>query len=131
GAPNPFLVRLSSGGTPVPSFALGTGFDNYVSSIAAAGDGTGNIYVGGWFTTYNGVGSNRIIRLKPDGAVDPAFAVGTGFSDGVLVLVPARDGSGDLYVGGRFAGYNGVSSKSLIRLKADGGVDGTFAAGAG
>ena len=131
------IIRLNSDGTVDTAFAVGTGFDGVISgvnSISPATDGSGDLYVGGNFTTYNGIASNHIIRLNNDGTVDTAFVVGTGF-DGVYSAVnsisPATDGSGDLYVGGDFTTYNGIASNNIIRLNSDGTVDDTFSVGSG
>jgi uncharacterized delta-60 repeat protein len=131
------LIRLNSDGTVDASFNVGSGFDDKVNSISPATDGSGDLYVGGEFTTYNGTDSNRLIRLNSDGTVDAAFDVGSGFSgeafDGtsngpieVATIRPATDGSGDLYVGGRFTTYNGTRCNGVIRLNSDGTVDTAF-----
>jgi hypothetical protein len=47
------------------------GFNTQVNNIAIAKDGSGDVYVGGAFTTYDGnSGINRIVRLN----------AGTGFN---------------------------------------------------
>jgi hypothetical protein len=70
GTPANDLVRLHANGTVDPAFATGTGFNNTVFSIAPAGDGTGNLYVGGQFTSYQSITIGRIARLKSNGSVD-------------------------------------------------------------
>ena len=46
------------------------GFDDYVRAIVPAGDGEGNIYVWGFFTTYKGAFmTDGIARLAIDGTV--------------------------------------------------------------
>ena len=126
-----YIIRLNSDGSVDAGFTVGSGFDNNVQSISPATDGSGDVYVGGAFTTYNGTGSSRIIRLNSDGSVDSAFAVGNGFNSTVFSLSPATDGSGDVYVGGNFITYNGTGSNRTIRLNSDGSVDTTFAMGDG
>ncbi|HKO30911.1 MAG TPA: delta-60 repeat domain-containing protein, partial [Nitrospiraceae bacterium] len=64
------LVRLQANGTVDPAFATGTGFNNTVFSIAPAGDKSGNLYVGGQFTSYQSITIGRIARLKSNGSVD-------------------------------------------------------------
>ena len=125
------IVRLNSNGTVDSAFAVGTGFDAGVSIISSATDGSGDVYVGGFFTTYDGTASNRIIRLNSNGTVDSAFAVGTGFDDGVSIISSAVDGSGDVYLGGFFSTYNGTASNRIIRLNSDGTVDTAFNVGSG
>jgi uncharacterized delta-60 repeat protein len=113
------------------AFNVGSGFDSAVDSVSPATDGSGDLYVGGWFTSYNGTRSNRLIRLNSDGTVDSTFNVGSGFDDFVTSIIPTTDGSGDLYVGGGFENYNGAESGRLIRLNNDGTVDAEFNVGGG
>jgi hypothetical protein len=125
------LVRLNANGSFDPAFATATGFNSTVHVIAHAGDGSGDVYVGGDFSAYNGITANRLMRLNADGTVDPAFATGTGFNNTVFTVMPATDGSGDLYVGGAFTTYNGVSANNLVRLNSNGTVDPVFDTGTG
>ena len=124
-------VRLNADGTIDPAFATALGFNASVRSIVSAGNQGANLYVGGDFTSYNGIQKSRIIRINANGAFDQAFSIGTGFDNTVQVIALAKDGSGDLYVGGAFTDYNGVKMNSLVRLKADGSVDPTFVTGTG
>jgi Domain of unknown function (DUF5122) beta-propeller len=127
------MMRITANGSLDQAFVAGagTGFDNTVHVIAPAGDGSGDIYVGGAFINYNGIPVNRIVRLNADGTVDPALFIGTGFNNTVFTIVPAADGSGDLYVGGAFTSYRGVPANNLVRLNADGSPDATFVTGMG
>ena len=126
-----YLVRLNADGSRDAGFDIGAGFDSAVRAIAPARDGSGDYYVGGDFQSYDGVTVNGLVRLNSDGSIDPGFATGTGFDSTVWVLVPARDGSGDIYAGGSFTSYDGVSVNRIARLDADGGLDAGFASGTG
>ena len=123
------IVRLNANGVFDPAFSIGTGFDNTVQVIALAQDGSGNLYVGGAFTDYNGVNVNGLVRLKADGSVDPTFLIGSGFDNTVFWVVPLANG--DLYVGGAFTTYKGVPVNRLVRLHSDGTIDPTFVTGTG
>ena len=125
------IVRLTANGSFDPTFAIGTGFDNTVHVIASTGDGTGDIYVGGAFTNYNGIAANNLVRLNADGTVDSTFILGTGFNNTVFTIMPTTDGSGDLYVGGAFTSYKQVLANNLVRLNEDGSLDATFLTGTG
>ena len=125
------IVRLSANGAFDPTFAIGTGFDNTVHVIVSAGDGTGDIYVGGAFTNYNGITANHLVRLNADGTVDSTFFMGPGFNNPVFTIMPTTDGSGDLYVGGAFTSYKQVLANNLVRLNEDGSLDPTFLTGTG
>ncbi len=125
------MVRLNSNGTIDPAFPMALGFNGSVRTIVPTGNQGVNLYVGGDFTSYNGIQKNRIVRINANGVFDPAFAIGTGFDNVVQIIAPAVDGSGLLYVGGAFTDYNGFTVKGLVRLKPDGSVDPTFVIGTG
>lgn len=123
------IVRINANGVFDQSFAIGTGFDNSVQFIALAEDGSGNLYVGGAFTVYNGFTVNGLVRLKPDGSIDPTFVIGTGFDSTVYFIVPLANG--DLYVGGAFTTYKGVTVNRIVRLHSNGSIDPSFVTGTG
>ncbi len=120
------IIRLHSNGSVVSDFNVGTGFNGYVGSIAPATDGSGDVYVGGGFTSYNGTTSNKIIRLHSDGSINTDFNIGSGFDSDPYTIAPTTDGSGDMYIGGDFSSYNGTASHYLIRLNSDGSIDSGF-----
>ena len=125
------IIRLNNNGTVDATFNYGSGFDSSVREISAAIDSSGDIYVGGFFADYNGTPSNNIIRLNSDGSVDSGFNIGGGFDDAPSAIEPALDGSGDIYVGGRFTSYDGTTSNQLVRLNSDGTIDPAFNVGVG
>src|ERR1043165_253075 len=116
------IVRLNDDGSVDRAFMAASGFDASVRWIAPAAPQSANVYVGGDFTTYNGVPKAHIVRLNGDGTVDQSFSIGTGFDNTVNVIAPAGDGSGRVYVGGVFSTYNGTPANKLVRLNADGTV---------
>jgi hypothetical protein len=126
GAVKARIARLNGNGTLDSTFTTGTGFDNTVFIIAPAEDGTGALYVGGAFSTYNGTPANRLVRLNADGTIDPTFVTGTGFDNTVFTVVPVADGSGDLYVGGAFTLYKGVDAMRIVRLTSTGSINLAF-----
>ena len=123
-----FLSACGDGGVPIidNSFNIGTGMNSGVLSIAPATDNSGDIYVGGDFTTVNDVTHNRLVRMNSDGTVDTGFNIGTGMNDRVYNIYPATDGSGDVYVGGNFTTVNGTTYNHLVRMNSDGTVDSGF-----
>jgi uncharacterized delta-60 repeat protein len=116
------IIRLNTGGTIDNTFTIGNGFDSAVSSIALQPDG--KILVGGNFTSYSGVTSNRIIRLNTGGTIDNTFNIGTGFTGEVRTIKLQPDGK--ILVGGAFTSYSGVTSNRIIRLNTGGTIDSTF-----
>ena len=125
------IIRLNADGSKDTSFNTGTGFNNNVSTIAIQTDG--KILVGGYFTSYNGVNENKIIRLNNDGTKDISFNTGTGFGNVnyliVSTIVVQTDGK--ILVGGNFDSYKGITSRALIRLNSDGTKDTSFDSGIG
>ncbi|MEY3470703.1 MAG: hypothetical protein RLZZ223_53, partial [Candidatus Parcubacteria bacterium] len=109
------------------SFNIGTGFNNWVYSLALQSDG--KILVGGDFTSYQGVGANYIIRLNSDGSRDTSFNLGTGFNDSIASLALQSDGK--ILVGGWFSNYNGDTVNRIVRLNSNGSIDSSFNIGTG
>lgn len=127
GIPEKCIIRLNPDGSKDTSFNTGEGFGYYVHSIVVQSDG--KILVGGAFSTYQGITSNRIIRLNPDGSIDPTFNIGSGFNDVVRSIALQADGK--ILVGGDFTNYQGVNEYKLIRLNTDGSKDDSFVTGTG
>jgi uncharacterized delta-60 repeat protein len=124
------IVKITSGGTIDTSFSGGTGFNNYpFTSVDMIQTSTGKLYLGGFFTTYNGVTNNYIIKLNPDGTKDTSFSAGTGFNDYTTCLGLTSDEK--LFVGGRYTSYQGVASSKFIKLNSDGTKDTSFNIGSG
>ncbi|MBW8051212.1 MAG: T9SS type A sorting domain-containing protein [Cytophagales bacterium] len=55
------IARLNTDGTLDGTFTVGPGANNVVQTTSIQSDG--KIIIGGWFTSYNGTGRNRIARL--------------------------------------------------------------------
>lgn len=129
------LIRINSDGSKDTSFNIGTGFfgastANYeclFQKVTFQPDG--KILVGGKFTSYQGVTSNRLIRLNSDGSIDNTFNIGIGFNAGVSNIAVQTDGK--ILVSGDFTTFNGLTQNRLVRLNSDGSNDTTFNVGTG
>lgn len=124
------IVRLNSDGSVDGGFNIGTGFNNGVSHILPLSDGSGRLYVGGQFTTYQGTAVGRFARLNSDGSIDSSFNSGAGFDNNIHHITEV-DSSGSIYVLGRFTTYAGTGANDLVRLFSDGSLDGSFSVGTG
>lgn len=82
------ILRVNADGSP------DTTFDTPVNDIvkAMAVDGSGRIYVGGYFTVVGGVSRRRIARLLPNGAVDVQFDPNRGANGTVHDIFVQADG---------------------------------------
>ena len=123
------IERLNSDKSHDSSFTttVGTGFNAYTYMSSIQSDG--KIVVGGDFTSFSGVTSNRIIRLNSGGTIDDTFTIGTGFNNSVYFVSALSNGK--IMVGGAFTSYSGATSNRIIRLNSDGTIDNTFSIGTG
>ena len=122
---------MITAGTIDTSFVIGTGFNNLVYTTVIQTNG--KILVGGNFTDYDGNTTNYLTRLNTDGSIDTGFSL--SLID-VRILTPislvraiALESDGKILVGGSFAGYNGTSTGSIIRLNTDGTPNSYFDSG--
>ncbi len=135
-----YLLRLDSNGTFDGTFnAAGSGANNTVFSISfeldGAGNPTGNLFIGGSFSFYNGVDvPNYVIRVFSDGTWDNSFNNGgNGFyGSPVNQILSELDTSGiptgKLIVSGNFYtyNYNDVPGRYIKLLSSDGSIDPAF-----
>ena len=127
-----YFICLNSDGSINTSFNMGTGFNGggITNTITLQSGLTDKIIVGGYFSSYNGVSANRIVRLNADGSIDNTFLVGTGFVGGFVYKIIIQDDD-KILVAGFFSSYQGTSANNIIRLNSDGSIDGSFIYGTG
>lgn len=121
------VLRLNANGTGDASFDAGTGASSrgnpiFVDDILPLANG--KVIVVGPFDRFNGVATNRIVRLTATGAVDPTFTPGGGASKEINIVVGLP--GGQLLIGGFFTSYDGRTANGLARLNADGTLDASF-----
>ena len=121
------IARLNADGTLDTNFDPGAGASSIVRSVVVQGDG--KVLIGGFFTQYNGTGSNYIARLNADGSPDTGFDPGTGANGTVYSI--AVQGDGKVLIGGSFTQYNGTGRNYIARLNANGSLDTGFNPGTG
>lgn len=118
-----------------PDAALAGGYypasnatSTYVSAMAV--DGDGRIVIGGQFGEVRGEDRRNIARLTADGLLDNTFAgpadPGGGYAFDGPVQALGLEGSGSIIAGGNFNDVAGSTVGGLVRLAADGTLDGTF-----
>jgi uncharacterized delta-60 repeat protein len=125
------VARLNTDGSLDASFLLGqSGASGYVNSVLSQTDD--RILIGGSFTNVDGTTENNVARLMTDGSIDTSFAPDSGADSAVYALAETFiNGSRNLYVGGAFITFNGLSFPGVVRLDNYGDVDSTFATGLG
>jgi hypothetical protein len=128
------LVKLDNTGTIDTSFDIGSGLAAGVTNTEARKlilDGSGKIYVGGNFTSYNGTSANRIVGIDINGDINAGFDYGTAFSGGIVSdLIPSNENEftfSKIYAVGTFTDYKGASNNNrIILINSDGSKDATF-----
>ncbi len=106
------------------TFNSGLGFNSFVDAVAVQPDG--KFLVAGSFTSYNGTAVSRIVRINPNGSLDPSFNFVTTTSLGIsIACLYVEPTTGKILVG---AGYSSPQ-KGIYRLNADGSEDLSFNTG--
>jgi uncharacterized delta-60 repeat protein len=102
---------------------------NVSTTYAMAVQDDGKILVAGILWTTNSAVSMGLVRLNPDGSIDPTFRSALQGSE-IFTVAVQRDQH--ILVGGWFTyDLNGVSRSSLARLNPDGSPDLSFDPGSG
>ena len=132
----PYAVRLLANGSIDTSFVVGSSFNSNIGKVLIQSDG--KIILIGNFTSYDGVGANRIIRLNDDGSRDMSFTMGTGFNSFANGSGAAINTDGTILVSSGFGwtSYDGnviladnITEKGIVRIKADGTFDSSLTLG--
>jgi len=83
----------------------------------------------GNFGTYKGVSTgSQVVKIKTNGNQDTTYLAGGFNQNPTVILIDSND---ELYVGGDFTNYSGLTRNRLIRLNSDGSLDNTFNIGTG
>ena len=88
-------------------------------------DASGNILIGGDFTTFNNITVSNVARLLPSGALDTTFNPGPMDPFGTVNAV-AVDSLNNIIIGGSFSTVNGTNWPGLARLLSSGALDTAF-----
>lgn len=110
------IIRLNTDATTDATFVTGTGCNNIVYSVEL-GD-SGNVIIGGDFTTYKGSTKNRVALLSGTGSLRPFSASITSGS----VLDIKKVGKGYL-LGGTFTTVSGATRRRLAYVDSSGSVN--------
>ena len=121
------LACVFPDGSPDPDFNEQTMMPAPGQCYAITPQTDGRILLGGDITSYNGTLVNNIVRIMPDGQLDPSFSCTTNGD----VLAIAVQSDGKILLGGDFTFCDGVARRRLARVNADGSLDGSFDIGDG
>lgn len=111
------FARLNADGSLDGTFA--PVFANNPTVFAILIQSDGHVMVGGTWSSVNGVGSEGLVRFKPDGSVDSSFLADTGKINQIALRSDGR-----YIVGTR--NVNGNEGSSIFRLNSNGTQDWSF-----
>jgi len=122
------IARLKANGGYDVTFVTGSGCDAPVNAIVIQpGD---KIVVGGSFSDYDGIPTQKICRLNTTGVLESAFTAGISFDNDINTM--ALQPNGQVVVGGKFQLVNSTVSRNRIaRINGEGSLDMTFNPGTG
>lgn len=118
------MAVMSADGKLDATFGMTKGGNFGVWPLTSIVQPDGKIIIGGHMWSYDGVAVGGIVRLNPDGTLDPTFVTGLGFDGGVYALALQPDGK--ILAGGFFFNFDGINRRGLARLNSDGTLDLTF-----
>lgn len=123
------LARINTDGSLDTTFnSSGGGPNNDVYDIAVRADD--KFFIGGQFTSYNGLSLTRFTLLNANGTYDVTIPwAATRFNSDVRTVIAQPDGKA--VVGGYFTTYEGTPRSRIARVNSNGSVDTTFDPGAG
>ena len=123
GQPRHDIARLKSDGSLDDDFVVGEGPNEFTAVNAVERCASGGVFVGGNFSSFNGISVSMLAKLRDDGSLDLSW-LGVVFDSGVGHIKSQEDGS--VLVLGSFTRVNGVPRRNLARLNADGSLDTAF-----
>lgn len=97
--------------------------------VSATIQADGKIMLAGYFTRYHNQLTGGVVRLNPNGEIDPSFNMGAGPDDKVLLLTLLKDGR--YLIGGMFSKINGKEAHRLAVLNTNGSLYDGFSVGVG
>lgn len=121
------VARLFPNGTLDTSFSTGNGSLLNITHAKITSDE--KVILTGNFVSFNGIQTNRIIRLNSNGSFDASFNIGSGFDDDINAIILQPDNK--IILGGNFTSFNGNTANRIVRLNADGTKDESFLSGSG
>jgi uncharacterized repeat protein (TIGR01451 family)/uncharacterized delta-60 repeat protein len=118
------IARIATDGLLDTTFLAfpNSGANDTITSLLL--DSTGNIYIGGYFTSFNGTNRYGIARLNSSGGLDTTFNPGVGVNG--VIWSMGLQGNGQLIIAGDFTAVNATNRLNIARLNTDGSLDTSF-----
>jgi len=108
------IARFTYDGLLDTTFGATPGANNPIHAMERQWPG-GKIFIGGAFTSYNGVVRNYVARLNPNGSLDTSFNPGVG-ANGPVYAFNWNDYIRRVRIGGAFTKYQDVSRPGIAQV---------------
>lgn len=120
------VMRITSNGLLDSTFNIGivnrvTQFPQ-VNAVAIQPDG--KILIAGFFSSYNQIPANNIVRINTNGNIDNSFNSGTGFNY-ILNTLDIHSNT-TFFTGGNFTYYDTTNADSILLLNSNGTINPIF-----
>jgi uncharacterized delta-60 repeat protein len=116
------IARLNSDGSLDSTFDSSNGASLSIADFSIQNDG--KIVIVGYFDSYQGSARQYVARLNSDGSLDTGFDTSSGSNS--FVYATDVDEEGNVYIGGNFDHYAGISRQKIAKLNNDGSLDTDF-----
>jgi uncharacterized delta-60 repeat protein len=113
------IARFDSNGLPDVTFDPSK--NGFILAVAAQ-PSSGDLIIGGSFTSIGGEASRFLARITPAGVIDPSFNPEVNGAVAAIVVEP----DSTILIAGYFESVQGVERKGVARLNADGTLDTQF-----
>ena len=125
----PTIVSFAADGSLADNFTFDLDAAGRVTAVAAMPDG--RLIVAGEFSSVDGESRVRVARLLPGGSPDPTFVPAvltsnSGYSSNPAVRAIAVQADNRIILAGSFSSFNGAIRNNIVRLNADGTIDGAY-----
>ena len=117
------ILGLNTDGSPNPSFDTFNGANFPVTRIFE--DKLGKLFLSGSFTTYKGVTVPRFVKVNQNASIDNTFNR-SGLQTNVNYTAMDFDSLNNIYLGGSFGLFSGLTNNRIIKLRPDGFKDSSF-----
>ncbi len=119
-----YICRLNSDGTFDSTFnSGGTSFDGTIKTLKVLSDDS--IVCSGFFSSYNGISWQKIIKLNYNGSIEYSFGDPLGLNNNVLTMTVTSNE--DIYLSGYFNQFGGFPITSgILKMNNLGVVDYSF-----
>lgn len=118
----PGIARILTNGTIDTQFTLTPNVGATIEWVEILNDG--QMYLGGNFSTINGVSRPGVARVNSDGSLDSSFNALMGGAPTVTAVRVLADGK--VLIGGSFSGVGGFNRSNFVRVDSTGALDQGF-----